>query len=364
MSDALESARALLVRLGVEIAPDAAPDAVAAALASRAEGADDRAARKEMRRALYRLEQAGVAMPAPAAAATPTPILGPSIEAWVSGVDGRGDRLVWLVREQTGGGCLLVAADLNEPAGLRDLRTFDVTRKQLRAMRHRFQTEAGLTFVPADWRRVDALLLEAQDRLAAPDRKLDYRRVRPRLTTQPPLPAAELASARVTAPDDDERRALVTESASLLAEPELKTWWPRPDETAAFLAEVRDVRESPLVLPPAQQEERLRATLARAALALFPEAPLARRLEATAFVLAETGRVAPARRALAVAAALRAGTASADVPLVQALVQRGIGTQLAADEAERREERAGALVLTPGELATRKSPSRPPPARG
>jgi hypothetical protein len=169
MSDTTEAARALLVRLGAAVDPDATPDAIAAALATEAERTSDRPARKEIRRMLYRLEQAGVATPPSAAAAPVAPILGPSIEAWVSAVDVRGDRLVWLVREQTSGGLLLVAADVNEPAGLRDLRTFDVTRKQLRDMRRRFQADAGLTFVPVDWRRVDALVLEAQDRLAEPN---------------------------------------------------------------------------------------------------------------------------------------------------------------------------------------------------
>jgi hypothetical protein len=363
MSDALGAARAMLARLGCEIDPAAPSDEVAAALAARADATNDRAERKNIRRVLYRLEQAGVAVPA-APAAPATPVLGPAIDAWVSGVDGRGDRLVWLVREQSSGDLLLVAADVNEPAGLRDLRIFDVTRKQLRGMRQRFQAEAGLTFVAADWRAVDALVLEAQDRLEAPDRRLDYRRVRPRLTTLPPAPPAELVSARVSPPDAAERHELVAASASLLVEPELKTWWPAPDAAAPIVAEIREIRESPLVLPPAQQEERLRVVLARAAPALYPADVLTRRLDATAFVLAETGRTDAARCALAVAAALRAGTSPADVGLVQALTQRALGTQLAAIEAERREDRAGALVLTPAELATRKSPSRPPRARG
>ena len=360
MSDPLDAARALLGRLGASVGADPSPAEVAAALAG-AEATADRPTRKEIRRALYRLGQSGIVVPKPPVS-TPTPALAPSIEAWVSGVDGRGDRLVWLVREQSSSGLVLVAADVNEPAGLRDLRVFDVTRKQLRSMRQRFQTEAGLTFVAADWRAVDALVVEAQDRLAAPDRKLDYRRIRARLTTLPPAAPAELVSSRVSAPDEAERATLVAESATLLSEPELRTWWPRPDDAAPFLAEIREIRESPLVVPPAQQEERLAAVLARATQALYPPDAMTRRLEAIAYVLAETGRVDPARRALAAATTLRARP-TAEIPLLRALTNQGLGTQLAAVEAERREERAGALVLTPGEIATAKSPSRPPRSR-
>jgi hypothetical protein len=289
--------------------------------------------------------------------------LGPSLEAWVSAVGGRGDRLAWLAREQASGRLLVLFTEINEPAGLRELRLSEVTRKELRSMRQRLQAEAGLTLVPADWRAVDALVLEAQDRLETPERRLDYRRLRAQLTTAAPLPPAELVSTHVAAPDAGERDRLLPTSGSLVSEPELRTWWPRREQSAPLLEEIRAIRESPLVLAPAQQDERLRAVLVRAANELYPAASFARRLEATAFVFAETARPEAARVALAAAAALRAGVAPADVPLIQALVQRGLGSQLAAAEAERRATRAGALVLTPEEVATRGSPSRPRPPR-
>jgi hypothetical protein len=363
MSEALADARALLARLGVGFETTPSAEEVAATLAAQADAAGDRTTRKEIRRALYRLEQTGVTVPSRPSTAS-APILGPAIEAWVSAVDGRGDRLVWLIREHPSGAITLVAADVNEPEGLRDLRSFDVTRKQLRAMRERFEREAGLTFVPADWRCVDALVVEAQDRLGAtPDRRLDYRRLRPRLTTHPPQDAAELVSARVAPPGDADQGRLVAESDALATERELRSWWPRPEHAAPYLAEIRAVRESPLVLSPVQQEERLREVLARAARALYPPAVTARRLAATAFVFAETGRPDAARRALAVAARLRTHP-DTEIPLIQALTQQGIGAYLAAEEAERRDERAGSLVRTPGEIATAESRARPPRARG
>jgi hypothetical protein len=360
MSDPLADAHALLARLGAAVGTATTSADVAAALAG-AEATADRTARKEIRRLLYRLAQTGVTPPATPAAA-PAPILGPAVEAWVSAVDGRGDRLVWLVREQPSGGLVLVAAEVNEPAGLRDLRVLDVTRKHLRTMRQRFQREASLTLVEVDWRAADALVVEAQARLSEPDRRLDYARVRSRVTTLPPLAPAELVSTRVHPPDDDERARLVAESATLAMEPEFRTWWPRPDAAGPILDEVRAIRESPLVVSKPQQEERLREVLTRAIGTLYPAAVTARRLVATAYVLAESGRLDAARRALAVGATLleRPDT---EIPLLQTLTFQGIGTQLAASEAERRDERAGALVLTPGEITTAGSPSRPPRPR-
>jgi hypothetical protein len=110
-----------------------------------------------------------------------------------------------------------------------------------------------------------------------------------------------------------------------------------------------------------QQGERLKEVVARASHALYPAPVVARRLEATAFVFAETNRLDAARRALAVAATLRT-TPDAEVPLLQALAFQGLGAQLAAIESEQKDERADALVLTPGEIKAR-SASRPPRSR-
>jgi hypothetical protein len=99
--------------------------------------------------------------------------------------------------------------------------------------------------------------------------------------------------------------------------------------------------------------------LARAATSLFPSDAVARRLEGTAYVLAETGRVPAARQALAAAQELRSGVSAADVPLLRALVQQTIGTLLASEESRRQEERRGSLVLTPSEALTDPRSSRP-----
>jgi hypothetical protein len=367
VSDVAADARVLLAALGVDAGGDATPERLAALLAGAETHAPSRDARRDIRRMLYRLAQGGAAAPArPADDEERRPALGATIEGLVSAVDGRGDRLVWLVRDEPAGGVLLVAADVNEPDGLQAVRVVETTRKQLRAMRERLQAEAAVRLVPADWRALDALVVEAADRRGEkPERALDYRRLRARMTSVPPAPPHELVSTHVAPPAADEQPALVADSAALRGEPELRTWWPTPERAAPFLDEIRGLDDSPIVLGRVQSEERLRAVLARAAVALYPPAPTARRLEATAYVLAETGRAEAARRALAVAAALRADPERApDVPLVAALVQQGLGSYLASGEAAQREERSQALVLTPGEALRARSRGRPPRAGG
>jgi len=317
--------------------------------------------RKALRRALFRLEQRGVDVPPPAAATAPAAaVAGPEIEGWLSGFDGRGDRMAWLARA-SGGALLLVAAQLNEPAGLEDLQTTEVSRKQLRKARESIQKSTGMRLVETDWRVVDALLLEAHDRAASPEPRRDYRRVRGRLTDAPPAAPAEPRSRRVAPPHDQaEAGALVAAAGALVGEPELAAWWPAPEALVPYLDELTAVRESPIVLSDAQQGERLRAVLARAAATLYPPAVLARRLAGTAYVLAESGRIEAARQALATAAALDANPAgAADLPFVATLVQQRLGRLFAAQMARQQDERRSSLVVTPGEALRDRSSSHP-----
>lgn len=382
-------ALATLARLGVDpaaVARDAAPDPSVDALLAGPDGAaladalgelgtaataghlaglvaalPDKDVQKAVRRALFRLGQRGVVVPAAAPLAGPPPRLlraDAGVEGFVSGIDGRGDRIVWLVKRQADGATLVVAAELNEPGGLRDVRVFETTRKQLRETRTRLERETGIRLVAADWRALDALLVEGQDRAGTTAR--DWRRLRGRITAEPPASPAELASHRVTPPAEAEVAGLARDAVALLAEPEVRTWWPDPTALQPVLDELAQLRDSPLVLAPAQQEERIRALLERAATSLYPPAVTARRLEATAYVLAERGRASAARQALATAHLLRHQPApSAPPPLVAALVQQAVAARYASAQAERTDARRDALVVTPGEFLTARSPSRP-----
>jgi hypothetical protein len=324
------------------------------------------AARREVRRALYRLRQRGVATPErPVDEPPPRRDLGADIEGFVSAHDASGDRLLWLVKRQASGGSLLVAAQANEPEGLRDVQAVDMSRKHLRAVRQRLAREGGVTLVAAPWVTVDALLVEAHERTTTRDRARDYLRVRAELTAEPPAAPAEPVSSHAPPPGLDEARALAAASAALLSEAPFAAWGPGAEAAAPFVAEIAALRDSPLVLNELQQRERVREVLRRAAEALYPAAAFARRLEGTAYVLAETGRGPAARAALAIAALLRARPAEGyETPFVSGAVERALGTLLSADVARQTEERRSALVATPGEVLRARESSRRGHTRG
>jgi len=324
------------------------------------------AARREVRRALYRLRQRGVATPERPVDEPPRRRdLGSDIEGFVSAHDASGDRLLWLVKRQASGGSLVVAAQANEPEGLRDVQAVDMSRKHLRAVRQRLAREGGVTLVAAPWATVDALLVEAHERTTTRDRARDYLRVRAEVTAEPPAAPAEPLSSQAPPPGLDEARTLAAASAPLLGEAPFAAWGPGAEAAAPFVAEITALRDSPLVLNELQQRERVREVLRRAAEALYPAAAFARRLEGTAYVLAETGRGPAARAALAIAALLRARPAEGyETPFVSGAVERALGTLLSADVARQTEERRSALVATPGEVLRARESSRRGHTRG
>src|SRR5439155_708171 len=188
---------------------------VAALLVALEPHAGERAVRKEIRRSLYRVGQRGVPVPAPPApAAAPRTPPAPEAEGLLSLFDGGGDRLIWIIRPLPTG-ALLIAAQVNEPEGLREVSAGGASRKQIRAARQRLEAESGLRLVAADWRTLDALLVEAHVRAGGGTaRERDYLRLRPRLTHEPPRPPAEPVSAQVTAPSAEEGAALAAGAAA------------------------------------------------------------------------------------------------------------------------------------------------------
>jgi len=323
-------------------------------------------ARRELRRALYRLRQRGVTVPERPATDVPRrPESEADVEALVSSHDTAGDRLLWLVRRQAGSGSLVVAAQVNEPGGLRDVQVVDMSRKQIRAVRQRLAREGHVILVPAPWRVVDALLVEAHERTPTRDRSRDYLRVRSQITAEPAAAPAEPTSRHAPPPSADEAGVLAAASGPLLGEVPFAAWVPESEVTAPFVEEIGALRDSPLVLNEMQERERVREVIRRGARTLYPAASLARRLEGTAYVLAETGRPAVARLALATAVLLRVRPDEAyETPFVIGLAERALGTLLSADVARRTEERRSALVATPAEYLRARESSRHGHSRG
>jgi hypothetical protein len=360
--------RALIERLGRVV-----DEAHAIALRDLADGAERRgwkAASKEARRALYRMSQRGIVPPPVASAPAPPPrwTVTP-LEGWMSGIDGRGDRLVWIARPQPNGGLAVMTAILNEPNGLRDVNLADLPRKTLRRMHDDLRTRHHVQMTAVEGAYCDALLSEGYERARAAgvaEAVGQYPTLRARLTTQPPAPLEPPLIARV-APDAADDTTAAAEGAKLFDEIEFATWLLERETLAPYLDEIRAARESPLVLSRPQQEERVQAALKRAERELFGGAQAAvyrRRLEEMAYVLHASGRRELARTAAATAASLARG--ATPLPFFTELLRRSVGAFVVEEEAKARAEAEGSVLVRPGSapLAPRGgAPTAPPRPR-
>ena len=351
-----------LARLGeLRAAPGVSPGAIARALGAIAsaeaaamlaamEAGASGALRREVRRALFRLGQRGIA-PA-AVAATPartaaSPPAAQGLSALFSPVDADGARVVWLVKERRGGGLARLWGLLAGSEGLIDVALSKLSRRELRTERAEMERRAGVTMVEGDAGLADYILCEAFRRTPA-DRRAqvgNFLTLRTEIVGSPPPTEivhpiyAEMASALEHEP-----------AADLLKEPEIAAWKFPPAEIKPYVDEIKSIRESVLVLNRVQQEERINVIVERAVGVLLGgehAGAVRRRLEDIAYYMARSGRREAAAWAAAAAARLRDADDVSRIAFFQALIRAQLGAVFAAEQERAREEPR--LIMTPAE---------------
>lgn len=315
--------------------------------------APSKTVRTAVRRALYRLRQAGIRPAEPPTPPRPAPAPPRASQAWMSAVDGTGSRGVWLMLEGPLGERTLLTAVLSDVAGVLDFASGPIPKKRLDERLRALRAESPLPWVavPPSW--AVAQLAEAARR---------------HLGTDPPLPGELTRSLRTLAPPDEPGSppiydrlpetavaadpTLLDRSAELLALPELAGWFLDPSTVQTDALDLLQVKESRLVVSDRIKAERVAALVDRVIDAHFTAEARRRwqrRLEETGFVLAETGRLAKAGWAVAAAGALAdAERAARHIPFVRALVERSLEVagevalgRLAGDEVSRQPRRPG-----------------------
>src|SRR6266436_9614337 len=351
-----------VARLGeMRAAPGVSPGAIARALGAIAsaeaaamlaamEAGASGALRRQVRRALFRLGQRGIA-PATVAAAparpAASPPAAPGLSALFSPVDADGARVVWLVKERRGGGLARLWGLLADSEGLIDVALSELSRRELRAERAEMERRAGVTMVEGDAHLADYILCEAFRRTPADKRSQvgNFLTLRTEIVGSPPPTEivhpiyAEMASALEHDP-----------AADLLKEPEIAAWKFPPAEIKPYVDEIKSIRESVLVLNRVQQEERINVIVERAVGELLGgerAGAIRRRLEDIAYYMARSGRREAAGWAAAAAARLRDGADVSRIALFQALIRAQLGAVFAEEQERAREEPR--LIMTPAE---------------
>jgi hypothetical protein len=326
--------------------------AESAAMLLRMETQAAGALRREIRRALFKLRQRGIAPPA--AEPLPHDITAPSapvaevgLSAVLSPADAEGARVVWIMKARPGAGLRRLWGLVSERDGLFGINLTPLNRKELRHERADLERRAGVAFIDADWHVADFILCDAWRRTPESHRGevRNFFALRTELIAQ--SPPNEL---KHPVYDEFAAELALEPAAELMKEPEVAAWPIAPAIVKPYADEIAGLRNSVIVLSRIQQEERVVTVVERAIAELLVgeiATRLRRHLEDTAYYFARTGRRAQAAWAAAAAARLRDGADLQRVAFFQAFMRARLGAIIAEEEQHQREEPR--LIMTPAE---------------
>lgn len=315
-------------------------EAAAPILVVLAERATAKEVRKEARRALHRLRAVGLAVPRPAARSASGWAPGAErkaelVEAWATAPDGVGSRALWMVAERPLGGVYAVAMVVNDMVGIKACSLDETTRKRYQQRLEEYRASLGLTSttLPVDYARQligEALALNEESGFAVPAEVRQYERV----VAEPHRPFEQaLIYAEIRPQEVSMRPDYVEASPSLLEEPELEGWLFDYDTVRRHAGELRQARESRVILTEELKAERERQIIANAirdAVTPSLQRGLRRRLEETAYVFLRTGRRHQATLAVAAARRLDEGALTMH-PFLHALMRRSLELAIQAE---------------------------------
>ena len=321
----------------VELLPSALDDAAAGALVAllvergdaarllRLGDAADKALAKRARKALHLLRTRGVAAPrAERREFRPHGPFAPAEElSLASMIDGRGERIVWLVRAADKG-LDVFEAQLSDTRGILGFTTANAPRKDWRAHAARVVADERMAVARISERHARQLIEEGYRRTLAAGRVPPEEFARARLGMGHYEPEERHPALDVAPPFDvAEARGRL---AGLHALPELRTWIPPEESLPALDLEIGNIVTSKLIVDPQQRQEQLAAAVDKVAnAALTPElrALVGARLYETALLLAARGKVDDARLCTTAAAlTLDESVAASDNPFVVRLFDK------------------------------------------
>jgi hypothetical protein len=322
----------------------------AAAMLAEMETGASGGSRREIRRALFRLRQRGVApRPAAASATAPAPASAADLTGLLSLADSTGVRIAWLVKARSGGGLRRLWCLVSASEGLLGATLESVTRKEYRADRAEIERRAGTPLIDADWRLVDFILCEAYRHTPETRRARvgNFLTIRTELVSSAPEPELDFRHPIY----EEMTGALAVEPAlDLMQEPDIAGHRLPAATIKPYADEAANLRQSVIVLSRIQQEERVNAVVDRALQELLVGDlgyRVRRAFEDTAYLFARSGKRAQAGWAAAAAARLRDGADLRRIPFFQMFMRAQLGAIVAEEEEKSSEEPR--LIMTPAE---------------
>ncbi len=295
---------------------------------------DDRAVAKAAKRALHRLKARGVSIDTDDPGETfsmeiPPDVVGDSL-AYLTGVDGLGGRIMWILSPTAAGRYSLLEAVTDDVHGIRKAEILDTTRGDFRRHMTRLRDNPSvlLALVPSAavagiLRATEALNIESQTDVPTGYTKFRegpaavlFDTVETWDPALPGLPATE-----------DERREVLREAVELLGAPYFSAWavlGPAAEDAAAA---VRAAETSEILVDEEQRKRQVDQAVSGVADSLDARerGRLKGRLHEMARVMATVGDPADVIRAVVAGDAFETvDDLYADHPFARAIIQRGV----------------------------------------
>lgn len=311
--------------------------------------------RKILRRALHRLRSRGIAAPAEPSAAGRVARL-PAIDddlgaAYVTGLDPRGSRLVFVVESNPSGGARLFEALIDDLGGIVDFQVYSAGRSRVREFVKEATRRSGPQAVSVDPEAAKLLIARAAAAHPA-DRPLPRAFTEWRLYLAPAdgvkTPGESFAHEAGVAEPSLAQQSRVAE---MIRDGSLGPWPPERDVLKQVAEAVSSDAPSVLVVSASTQQARIDAVIDDAVKKLFDEAHSARtatRFEETAYVFSGGGRDEDAHACLAAAAELR-GERPEQSPAARSMVETLLAPLLESLRARdgKQEEGEDSLLVKP-----------------
>ncbi|HSF31394.1 MAG TPA: hypothetical protein VLK82_13105 [Candidatus Tectomicrobia bacterium] len=330
---------AMIEALGTMATPEAA--ALLTQVAART-GAKD--VQKAARRALYRLKTRGVDTESVLPQESRKSVLEvpklPVVAALTSQIDFDGNRALYLARRRPFSGLVFVSLIINDQRGVLDCNAFPVTKKDLTRLVADIRADDRLTHVELPPTYAQQLVEEGYQRNLSTGTPVpqDFHGLRDLIGT-PDARWEQRPIYHLISPDEIRGQpAWLALSGQLLEVKEFQSWHLPGAALQRYREEVRRTADSPIIVSPALQQERVEAVQKRTLQEIFDAETCARyrsRLEDMAYLLWQTKRPDEARRALASALALQEERIEpAEHPFLRALFSRSIEMAEALEQQE------------------------------
>jgi hypothetical protein len=314
----------------------------------------DKSYKKEIKRALFKLEQRGLKVSRESFADAKAPSLfvhEPDIEAYMSPVDGGGGRLIWIARAQPNHGLQVIQAMVHDRDGLLRVGATHLRRKDVRKMFQEFKDRHDVRMIAIPWRFADQTIYEGYEKAKARGQSglEKFHELRSVISAAKPKQQEHPIYQKLNAQEARED-AWREQSRRLLDEPELRYWVLTDDWIQQFLQQIQEAQTSRLVLNPLQKEERLNAIVREAVKTLCSGEngrAFKRRMEDMALYFFETQRIVAAKLSLAVALQVGEGDPGPlDVAFLTGLIQKSFAV-LMSKEKSKEEDEQGSFIIKP-----------------